>query len=207
VVLHFSSSSGQHVVEGEKTTKADGFGACAPTPKGKVDLVEDVAEVLKPCGGSELLSTEQGNMASSDDMIPPIIDRPEVYGDLWKEQVDLAHLLPQERTRILDTLQRHRTMWDGRLGHAHTTHHRIELTPGAKPVHSHLYRAGPRAREVEAAELQRMLKAGVIEPSTAEWASPVVLVPNPDGSMRLCIDYRRLNALTLKDSYPSPRMY
>jgi hypothetical protein len=92
------------------------------------------------------------------------------------------------------------------VGDAHTTHHRIELTPGAKPVHSHPYRAGPRAREVEAAEVQRMLKAGVIEPSTAEWASPVVLVPKPDGSMRFCIDYRRLNALSLKDSYPLPRM-
>jgi hypothetical protein len=64
-----------------------------------------------------------------------------------------------------------------RLGHAHTTHHRIELTPGAKPIHSHPYRAGPRAREVEAAEVQRMLKAGVIEPSTTEWAS---LMKKPD---------------------------
>jgi hypothetical protein len=106
----------------------------------------------------------------------------------------------------METLQRHRTMWDGRLGHVHATHHRMELKPGAKPVHSHPYRAGPRARKVEAAEVQRMLKAGVIEPSTAEWVSPVVLVPNPDGSMRFCIDYRSLNALTLKDSYPLPRM-
>jgi hypothetical protein len=90
-----------------------------------------------------------------------------------------------------------------RLGHAHTTHHRIELTPGAKPVHSHPYRAGPRARGVEAAEVQRMLKAGVIEPSTTEWASPVVLVPKPDGSMRFCNDYRRLNALTFKEGLAS----
>ena len=97
-------------------------------------------------------------------------------------------------------------MWDGRLGHAHATSHRIDLIPGAKPVHVPPYRAGARAREAESTEVQRMLKAGVIEPANSEWESPVVLVPKPDGSMRFCIDYRRLNALTIRDSYPLPRM-
>ena len=51
-----------------------------------------------------------------------------------------------------------------------------------------------------------MLRAGVIEPTSAEWASPVVFVPKKDGTMPFCVDYRKLNGVTARDSYPLPRM-
>jgi len=73
-------------------------------------------------------------------------------------------------------------------------------------VRQHPYIAGPLAREREKAEVERMRSVGVIEPSTEEWASPVVMVPRPDGSVRFCIDYRKLNLMTVKDPYPIPRM-
>jgi hypothetical protein len=51
-----------------------------------------------------------------------------------------------------------------------------------------------------------MFKAGVVEPAVSERESPVVLVPKPDLSLRFCIDYRRLDAITIRETYPLPRM-
>jgi len=50
-----------------------------------------------------------------------------------------------------------------------------------------------------------MLQAGVLEPSASPWSSNVVLAKKSDGSLRFCVDYRRLNDLTYKDSFPIPR--
>jgi len=92
------------------------------------------------------------------------------------------------------------------LGSIKATEHRIELKPGSKPVRLNPYRMGPRTREIINAQVDRMLKLEVIEPSQSEWARPVVLIPKPDGSPRFCIDYRQLNERTVRDSYPLPRM-
>ena len=54
--------------------------------------------------------------------------------------------------------------------------------------------------------MDRMLAAKVIEQAQSEWASPVVIVPKKDGTHSFCVDYRELNAVTVWDSYPSPRM-
>ena len=55
-------------------------------------------------------------------------------------------------------------------------------------------------------EIRGMLDKGVIETSDSPWSSPIVLVKKKDGSIRFCIDYRKLNDKTIKDSYPIPRI-
>jgi transposase InsO family protein len=122
------------------------------------------------------------------------------------DQVNLGHLNEDEKGAVLRMLEPHKEMWDGHLGTVTATQHRIQLTPGAQPVHAQPYRAGTRARAAEREEIQKMLAQDVIEPATCEWASPIVLVPKPDGSLRFCVDYRRLNAITVPDTYPLPRM-
>jgi len=110
------------------------------------------------------------------------------------------------RPQVLSLLEKHRVLWSGHLGTIEATEHRIELTPGSKPVGLNPYRRGPRTRKLIKAQVDRMLKLEVIEPSQSEWAGPVVLISKPDGSPRFCIDYRQLNERTVRDSYPIPRI-
>ena len=69
------------------------------------------------------------------------------------------------------------SMWAGRLGRVTAAKHRIELKPGSRPVHQPSYPAGHHARGAIQRDVDKMISAGVLEPSASEWASPAVLVP------------------------------
>ena len=83
--------------------------------------------------------------------------------------------------------------------------HRIE-TGNARPVKLPPYRIPQAYRETIQLEVKEMLEAGIIEPSTSDWCAPIVPVKKKDGTLRLCVDYRRLNAVSESDAYPMPRV-
>ncbi|KAL5516317.1 hypothetical protein EMCRGX_G001610 [Ephydatia muelleri] len=90
-------------------------------------------------------------------------------------------------------------------GRTTVVEHQVTTT-GTRPVRLSPYRLPHAYRDLVHKEVQEMLDAGIIEPSSSEWASPIVLVNKKDGTLRLCIDYRRLNAESQMDAYPMPRI-
>lgn len=91
------------------------------------------------------------------------------------------------------------------LGRSKLVKHRID-TGNHPPIHQHPYKTAFKEREIIQEQIRDMLEAGVIEESNSPWASPVVMVRKKDGSWRFCVDYRRLNSVTVKDVYPLPRI-
>jgi len=113
---------------------------------------------------------------------------------------------PDLHPAVQQLMDRYKALWSGRLGQIDMTPHRIALHPGTRPVRSQPYRTGFHHCRILADQVAKQLKMGVIEPSQSDWSFPVVIVPKPVGSPRFCVDCRRLNDVTVKYSYPLPRM-
>ncbi|KAD5318277.1 hypothetical protein E3N88_18223 [Mikania micrantha] len=83
---------------------------------------------------------------------------------------------------------------------------RIDLVPRATPVAKSPYRLAPSKMQELSNQLQELLDKGFIRPSYSPWGAPVLFVKKKDGLFRMCIDYRELNKLTIKNRYPLPRI-
>nr|GEZ66736.1 putative reverse transcriptase domain-containing protein [Tanacetum cinerariifolium] len=130
--------------------------------------------------GSQLLVahvTEKEPQEKRIEDVPVIRDFPEVFPD------DLPGLPPPRQVEF-----------------------RIDLAPGAALVARAPYRLAPSEMKELAKQLQELSKKGFIHPSSSPWGAPVLFVKKKDGSFRMCIEYRALNKLTVKNRYPLPRI-
>uniref|UniRef100_A0A251SFU3 RNA-directed DNA polymerase n=1 Tax=Helianthus annuus TaxID=4232 RepID=A0A251SFU3_HELAN len=163
-----------------------------PLPSG--DVLEVRGE--KPSGGLKLMSctkaqrylrkgyvaflahvTEERSKSKSIQDIPIVRDYPEVFPD------ELPGLPPVRQVEF-----------------------HIDLVPNANPIAKAPYRLAPSEMQELSKQLQELSDKGFIRPSYSPWGAPVLFVKKKDGSFRMCIDYRELNKLTIKNRYPLPRI-
>ncbi|GFY18517.1 hypothetical protein TNCV_2397441 [Trichonephila clavipes] len=166
---------------------------CNVTEKPRVFQKGEVLATCSPvtcvCKSSSLLLSN-----SPQQLTPDLLENAE----LSPEQKNSAERLFQE---FEDVFSRN----SSDIGHTTVTQHRID-TADHPPIKQHPRRL-PFAKQEEVGTLLReMQENDIIEPSSSPWASPIVLVRKKDGSTRFCVDYRKLNDVTKKDSYPLPRI-
>ena len=83
---------------------------------------------------------------------------------------------------------------------------RIDLVPGATPIAKSLFKLALTEMQELSSQLSELLNKGFIRPNFSPWGAPILFVKNKDGSFRMCIDYRELNKLTIKNRYQLPRI-
>ena len=80
------------------------------------------------------------------------------------------------------------------------------LIPGSSPPNQPPYRVSLMQQEEIMKQVEELLEKGLIRPSTSPYCSPVLLVQKKDGTFRMCLDYRSLNKITIKNRFPIPRI-
>ncbi len=119
--------------------------------------------------------------------------------------INAAHLPPEDKQHLRQMLESNPHVCTLRPGRTDVLEHRIYTTHQV-PIKQCPYRTTPAKQAVKKEQLEEMLAAGIVEPSHSGWASPVILVPKKDGSLRFCVDYRKVNASTENDAYPLPNI-
>ena len=120
----------------------------------------------------------------------------------------MENLTVDQQGNVRDILCRYQDIFaknDDDMGKTDLVQHTID-TGYARPVKQAPRRLPIHQRKEAEDQVKNMLERGVIEKSSSPWAAPVVLVKKKDGSTRFCVDYRKLNELTLKDAYPLPKI-
>ncbi|UYV61731.1 hypothetical protein LAZ67_1006186 [Cordylochernes scorpioides] len=111
----------------------------------------------------------------------------------------------KEQERLKQILAKYTDLFSSRLGRTSLAKHQIH-TEDAKPIKHKPYRVSAKERTIIKDQIDEMLEEGIIRQSSSPWSFPVILVKKRDGKYRFCVDYRKLNEVTVKDVYPIPRI-
>ena len=125
--------------------------------------------------------------------------------ETWRD-VEISPELSQEQfAAVQNLLHEYSDIFSNIPSRTSVTEHKVD-TGEALPIRSPPYRIPQSLLKTVNDELRQMLELGIVRPSKSPWASPVVVVPKSDGTIRFCVDYRKLNNITKMDAYLIPRM-
>ena len=142
---------------------------------------------------------DEAQQAKTPDLPPHLLD-------LYQRSV--TNITPSQHRPVADLLIRHQDIFssgNGDIGRTNLVKHRIN-TKDSPPVRVPPRRSPVGQRDEIDRHVHDLLEKKFIEPSNSPWSSPVVLVSKKDGTKRFCVDYRKLNAVTVYDAYPIPRI-
>ena len=162
---------------------------------GKMNVIAEEAVSVTSC---EAPAAERG------------MDPPTQQQESLKEMVEAAgeHLSDKDKESLYAVLLEYADLFASSpddFGRTSKVQHNID-TGGAQPIRQARRRIPQAHREEAKALIQGMMEKKVMQPSNSPWAAPVVLVRKKDGSLRFCVDYRKINTITRKDAYPLPRV-
>ena len=151
-------------------------------------------------------NTKTESAVQTSETISSVLEFPE---NNWRPSehviMDTENLTPEqlaEFKKLIDEFAEIFSKGDEDLGISKYTH-KITLSDDT-PTKSRPYRVPYKQLKIVEEHLDQMLRMGVIRKSNSPWASPVVMVEKSDGTLRFCVDFRKVNEKTIKDSYPMP---
>ena len=150
----------------------------------------------------EVTGTMKKVVEADDALLKPVIKKYE-YPDKVKINLELC---VGDQQKVAAVISEYSDTFNNseELNVANKVEHAIRTT--GPPIASRPYRMSEAEKKVIQEEIKRMLSLGVIRHSKSPWSSPIVLARKKDGSVRFCVDYRKLNAVTERDVYPLPRI-
>jgi len=124
------------------------------------------------------------------------------------EKLKLSQELPIDKgLKIKKLIIEFKEIFKPKIEKTNVIKHQIKLNKNVEPISQMPYTIkDPEKKKFLKKEISRMLKEGIIRKSMSPWSSPVVLVEKKDGTLRFCVDYRKVNKITKRDSHPLPRI-